>query len=152
MKINHIHGGNTMITITNISNINYTDYDEVWAIVRSLKNPGKMKQAAELSPSWNLFKTYLGLRDAGKWNAESFRDVYMTVFLREMRSSAVRDKLTELIRLDRQGKRICLACFCPDETLCHRSIVAGILQYAGIPVNGVKDDYSQHGRMWCAMS
>ena len=151
MKINHIHGGNTMITITNISNINYTDYDEVWAIVRSLKNPGKMKQAAELSPSWNLFKTYLGLRDARKWNAESFRDVYMTVFLREMRSSAVRDKLTELIRIDRQGKRICLACFCPDETLCHRSIVAGILQYVGIPVNGVKDDYSQYGRRWCAM-
>ena len=62
-----------------------------------------------------------------------------------MRSSAVRDKLTELIRIDRQGKRICLACFCPDETLCHRSIVAGILQYAGIPVNGVKDDRYSSG-------
>jgi len=144
--------GNTMITVAYIRKINYTDYNEVWAIVRSLKNPGNMKHVPALSPSWNLFKTYLGLRDAGKWNAESFRDVYMTVFLREMRSPAVRDKLTELIRLDRQGKRICLACFCPDETLCHRSIVAGILQYAGIPVNGVKDDYSQYGRMWCAMS
>jgi len=143
--------GNTMITVAYIRKINYTDYNEVWAIVRSLKNPGNMKHVPALSPSWNLFKTYLGLRDAGKWNAESFRDVYMTVFLREMRSSAVRDKLTELIRLDRQGKRICLACFCPDETLCHRSIVAGILQYAGIPVNGVKDNYSQYGRMWCAM-
>lgn len=41
MKINHIHGGNTMITITNIRNINYTDYDEVWAIVRSFKESGK---------------------------------------------------------------------------------------------------------------
>jgi uncharacterized protein YeaO (DUF488 family) len=143
--------GNTMITVAYIRKINYTDYNEVWAIVRSLKNPGNMKHVPALSPSWNLFKTYLGLRDAGKWNAESFRDVYMTVFLREMRSPAVRDKLTELIRLDRQGKRICLACFCPDETLCHRSIVAGILQYAGIPVNGVKDNYSQYGRMWCAM-
>lgn len=141
-----------MITVAYIRKINYTDYNEVWAIVRSLKNPGNMKHVPALSPSWNLFKTYLGLRDAGKWNAESFRDVYMTVFLREMRSPAVRDKLTELIRLDRQGKRICLACFCPDETLCHRSIVAGILQYAGIPVNGVKDNYSQYGRMWCAMS
>ncbi len=140
-----------MITVAYIRKINYTDYNEVWAIVRSLKNPGNMKHVPALSPSWNLFKTYLGLRDAGKWNAESFRDVYMTVFLREMRSPAVRDKLTELIRLDRQGKRICLACFCPDETLCHRSIVAGILQYAGIPVNGVKDNYSQYGRMWCAM-
>ena len=143
--------GNTMITVAYIRKINYTDYNEVWAIVRSLKNPGNMKHVPALSPSWNLFKTYLGLRDAGKWNAESFRDVYMTVFLREMRSPAVRDKLTELIRLDRQGKRICLACFCPDETLCHRSIVAGILQYAGIPLQCVKDNYSQYGRMWCAM-
>lgn len=140
-----------MITITNIRSINYESYDEVWAIVRSLKNPENMKHVPALSPSWNLFKTYLNLRDAGKWNTGSFRDVYMPVFLREMRSSAVRDKLTELVRLDRQGKRICLACFCPDETLCHRIIVAGILQYAGIPVNGVKDDYSKYGSMWCAM-
>lgn len=32
-----------MITVTNIRNLNYADYDEVWAIVRSLKNPGRMK-------------------------------------------------------------------------------------------------------------
>jgi len=134
-----------MITITNIRNINYTDYDEVWAIVRSLKNPENMKHVPALSPSWNLFKTYLGLRDAGKWNTGSFRDVYMPVFLREMRSPAVRDKLTELIRLDRQGKRICLACFCPDEALCHRSIVAGILQYSGVRIHGIHADYSRYG-------
>ena len=36
-----------MNTVTNIRNLNYADYDEVWAIVRSLKNPGRMKQVAE---------------------------------------------------------------------------------------------------------
>ena len=151
MKINHIHGGNTMITITNISNINYTDYDEVWAIVRSLKNPENMKHVPALSPSWNLFKTYLGLRDAGKWNTESFSDVYVPTFLREMRSKIVRKKLTELIDLDRRGKHICLTCFCPDESLCHRSIIAGILQNAGVPVCGVHADYSRYGSLWCTI-
>ena len=40
-----------MITVTNIRNLNYADYDEVWAIVRSLRNPGRLKQVTELSPS-----------------------------------------------------------------------------------------------------
>lgn len=75
----------------------------------------------------------------------------MPIFLREMRSKIVRKKLTELIELDRQGKRICMDCFCMDEALCHRSIIAGILQNADISVHDVKDDYSQYGRMWCAM-
>lgn len=135
-----------MITITNIRNIDYTAYDEVWAIVRSLKNPGQMKHVPELSPSWRLFKRYLGLRNAGDWNTGTFQKIYVPVFLKEMQSVAARRKLTELIELDRQGKRICLACFCPDETTCHRSIVAGILQNKGIAVNGIAKDYSDYGK------
>lgn len=135
-----------MITITNIRNIDYTAYDEVWAIVRSLKNPGQMKHVPELSPSWGLFKKYLGLRNAGDWNTGTFQKIYVPVFLKEMQSVAARRKLTELIELDRQGKRICLACFCPNEATCHRSIVAGILQSKGITVNGVAKDYSDYGK------
>ena len=134
-----------MITVTNIRNINSANYDEVWAIVRSLKNPGRMKHVPELSPSWNLFKKYLALRNAGKWNMESFSNIYMPVFLKEMQYSATRRKLAELIDLDKQGKRICLTCFCTDETLCHRSIIAGILQNKGIQVYGMRGDYSQYG-------
>lgn len=131
-----------MITVTNIRNLNYADYDEVWAIVRSLKNPGRLKQVTELSPSWDLFKKYLALRESGKWNAESFENVYVPVFLKEMKNADARRKLAELIALDRQGKHICLACFCLDETLCHRSIIAGILQHSGIQVHGIRADYS----------
>lgn len=135
-----------MITITNMRNINYASYDEVWAIVRSLKNPGRMKQVAELSPSWHLFKQYLGLRNAGKWNASAFQEIYVPTFLKEMQAESAHKKLAELINLDKQGKHICLACFCPDEALCHRIIIAGILQHAGIQVRGVQGDYSQYGR------
>lgn len=129
-----------MITVTTIRSINYVDYDEVWAIVRSIKNLGKMKHVPELSPSWNLFNTYLSLRNAGKWNTASFRNIYVPTFLQEMQNAAACNKITELIDLDRKGKRICLACFCPDETLCHRSIIAGILQNKGIQVYGMHRD------------
>jgi len=134
-----------MITITNIKNIDYAIYDEVWAIVRSLKHPGKMKHVPELSPSWELFKKYLNLRGAGKWNMDSFQKVYVPVFLREIQMPVARKKLAELIGLDKQRKHICMACFCLNETMCHRSIVAGILQHEGIQVHGIHGDYSQYG-------
>lgn len=66
--------------------------------------------------------------------------------------TVAQNKIAELIDLDRNGKCICLACFCPDETLCHRSIVASILQYAGIAIHGVKDDYSQYGKIWFSIA
>ncbi len=135
-----------MITITDIRNVNYAAYDEVWAIVRLLKNHGKMKHVPELSPSWVLFKKYLQLRDTGKWNADAFRSIYVPTFLKEMSGIEPKRKLSELIELDRQGKRICMICFCHDETLCHRSIIAGILQYMGVQVQNVKGDYSKYGR------
>lgn len=135
-----------MVTVTNIRNINYPVYDEVWAIVRSLKIPGRMKHVPELSPSWGLFKKYLELRDAGNWNTDTFQKIYVPVFIREMQAAEARRKLAELAGLDKQGKNICLACFCPDEATCHRSIVAGILQSKGVPVNGVNADYSVYGK------
>ena len=135
-----------MITVTNIRNVNNAAYDETWAIVRSLKNPGKMNHVPELSPSWALFKKYLRLKDAGKWNVDTFKSVYVTTFLKEMAGTEAQKKLSELIELDKHGKKICLACFCHDEALCHRSIIAGILQSMGIQVQGVKGDYSEYGR------
>ena len=41
-------------------------------------------------------------------------------------------------------KRICLVCFCDEEGLCHRSIVGGMLQGAGLEVKGLMRDYSYY--------
>lgn len=136
-----------MVTITNIRNIDYAAHDEVWAIVRSLKYHGKMRHVPELSPSWSLFKQYLTLRDKGKWDNDKFKNIYVPVFLQEMQTATARRKIAELIELDKQGKRICLACFCTKEDECHRSIIAGILQYAGVSVQGVDNDYSFYGKV-----
>lgn len=135
-----------MITITTISNVDYSLYDEVWAIVRSLKytNP-KIKHVPELSPSWMLFKKYLSLRESGKWNDETFRSIYVPQFLKEMRGKTQRKLLNELFNTK---KHICLVCFCPEEELCHRSIIGGMLQGAGLNVHGLSKDYSYYFDWW----
>ena len=145
---NKVYRGKVMITVTNIRNVDHTAYDEVWAIVRSLKNPGNLKHVPGLSPSWELFRRYLDLRNTGRWNTEAFQGIYVPTFLKEMQTATARKKLNELVWLDRQGRRIALACFCSDEATCHRSIVAGILQHAGVRIQGVKRDYSPYGRLY----
>lgn len=135
-----------MITISSIGSINYTEYDEIWAIVRSLKNQNQhIKQVADLSPSKDLFYRYLGWRNEGQWNKQKFQEEYVPQFLRELKQNhAALELLSKLWDADRAGKRICLVCFCTDEELCHRSIIAGILQGAGCRVNGVRHDYSDY--------
>lgn len=135
-----------MVTIRSLSGLNYKEYDEVWAIVRSLKyaNPS-IKHVPELSPSWGLFKTYMRLRDEGNWNDNTFRNIYVPQFLKEMRGKMQQSLLNQLFQTDRH---ICLVCFCPDEELCHRSIIGGMLQGAGLDVKGLSADYSHYYEWW----
>lgn len=129
-----------MITILRISEVNYSDYDEVWAIVRSLKYGNqKMRHVPELSPSWSLFKTYMDMRKEGRWNEDTFRKVYVPRFLKEMRGREQQMLMGELFNTQ---KNIALVCFCEDECLCHRSIIGGMLQGAGANVRGLSRDYS----------
>lgn len=131
-----------MVTILRISEVNYNDYDEVWAIVRSLKygNP-RIRHVPELSPSWSLFKTYMRLREEGKWNEEVFRTIYVPQFLKEMRGKEQQKLMNELFST---SKSICLVCFCEEEWLCHRSIIGGMLQGAGAVVKSLHRDYSYY--------
>lgn len=140
-----------MIYIGSIGNpnIGHSDVaDEVWAIVRSDKRvPSWMKHVPELSPSWELFKQYLTWRDCGHWNKDTFEREYVPRFLDEFKNgdSDLLCTLAYLKELDQSGKNIWLVCFCADETMCHRSIVAGILQGLGFNVAG--NDYSKYYNM-----
>lgn len=124
-----------MIKVTSIRHIKDELCDEIWLIVRSLKHQVKdARQVKVLSPSSELFSKYLQLKNAGEWSEKTFKDVYVPMFLAQMRERGARDALNYLYRQDKAGKTVCLACFCPDERLCHRSIVAGLLQGCGCNV------------------
>lgn len=140
-----------MIYITNIKNVKPGVYDEAYAIVRSFRNQSAwLKQLAALSPSPDLFHKYMALKNAGKWRESSFRDIYVPQFLHEMRYSELSAKILNfLVEKDRAGKNVALCCFCPDETLCHRSIIAGLLQGAGANVRtDTGNDYSRYYQMY----
>jgi len=42
--------------------------------------------------------------------------------------------LNQLYLADKAGKKINLVCFCPTEDMCHRIIIAGLLQGSGCDV------------------
>ena len=129
-----------MISIGSFSDITNA-YDEVWLIVRSLKSLPTGVNAIhvpQLSPSTDLFHRYLNWRNCGRWNKDTFLTKYLPQFCQEMHSKEAQTALNTLIERSAEGKNILLVCFCKDETLCHRSIVLGILQ--GILTDGGKTE------------
>ena len=134
-----------MIEVMSIRELKTQDYDACWAIVRSLKSqtPG-LVQVTDLSPSRDLFFEY---RRMGRQASDK---IYLPRFLREVKHNpSATALLAHLYEQDRLGKRIALVCFCSDESLCHRSIIAGILQGAGCDVRA-KADYSKYWPMYQA--
>lgn len=125
-----------MIITENIGNVQYNKYDQVWAIVRSLKVPEKsLIHVLELSPSPRLFEDYRRWLHEGEWNTQTFENLYKPCFLTQMATDpSAQSKLDELAALDAAGKSIALVCYCTDVNLCHRSLVAKILCNRGIPV------------------
>lgn len=141
-----------MITITNVRNFKKESYDEVWAVVRSMKKPipGITKQVTELSPSWSLFGEYRSLQSVGNWNIRTFQKLYVPKFLREMHRPEAEAALKELVEKSNAGKHIALICYCSRQELCHTSILAGILTWV-TEVKGMKKDYSDYGKAYMAV-
>jgi uncharacterized protein YeaO (DUF488 family) len=123
-----------LIVITNIRNVHPNEYDEVWAIVRSIKsNSHYIQHVPELSPSRELFKKYLSLRDMGMWNKESFERYYRPYFVSQINADPwAQSALETLIAKHNSCKKIALVCFCTDADLCHRRIISEMLTERGV--------------------
>ena len=107
------------------------DYDQIWLCVRSLKhmpkNPNQnIFHVPILSPSFELFKATLELKQAKKWNKDIFDKWFAPRFAHEMLTPEAQAKLKELAELSKI-KNILIVCYCPDENLCHRSVLKFII-------------------------
>lgn len=142
-----------MIDIRRIDNtLRYDEYDHIFMIVRSSKiNNPHIVQMPELAPSDQLFFTYRQWVKDDNWNQDTFDEKYVPWFLRDLIvNPQSREALNRLYQMDQEGKRICLLCYCGLETMCHRSIIAGLLQGVGanvrmLPVdNSFSRDYTKY--------
>lgn len=128
-----------MITIGNIFDTEPAKFDEVWIICFSVGKIQEMfaienvKHVPELAPREELFRTYRTLVRENRWNKSSFEKYYVPRFLKDIQDSSSIKLLKQLVCLSKE-KDIRLACFCPDEHLCHRSIIAGILFHMGADI------------------
>lgn len=139
-----------MIYIDNIRCMKPQGFDFSYAIVRSMKGGSSfLTQLEVLAPSRDLWYKYLRLKERGIWNAYTYAKEYVPQFLEEMKSIWARDALNDLYHRSKAGAKIQLCCFCTDETLCHRSIIAGLLQGVGADVQlPTGADYRHYYQMY----
>lgn len=124
-------------------------WDVKYMIVRSYRSHrAGFKHLPVLSPSSDLFYEYRALYDAHAWNKDSFNKTYVPKFLKEMHEQNAMDMLNTIYAMSFTNN-IALCCYCKDESLCHRSIIAGLLQGAGAPVQTSSGkDYSKYWDMY----
>lgn len=149
------------IVITSIANIPkanaHTPLTEVWFVIRSLRrlnhvlpSVGNAKSywVHPLSPSKELFYLYWHEKQQGNGNPDTFQTLYVPQFLQEMSTDFAKKYLNRLyLDVVKEGKTIALACFCQEESKCHRSILAGLMAGVGVEVineTGAKVDYSRY--------
>lgn len=100
-----------------------------FAITRTIKSYVRgCQHLPALAPTQSLFFQYCRWRDAGKWNQATFNNEYVPRFLRDFSMSyEAQQALHRIKELDLIGETVLLGCYCQDETICHRSIIAGLL-------------------------
>lgn len=123
-------------------------FDRVYAIVRRMPQPMKgIIQLEELSPSQALFFKQRKLVTEGQWNRSYFDIYFSQLFLHEL-SNEYAIRLLRQIATEAEKQDVALVCYCGDETMCHRSIVAGVLQGNGVPVRTESGlDFSKYATM-----
>lgn len=125
-----------MIKVGNVAGLNEYQYDENWLIVRKPDEiPAFVKHEPLLSPSPELFRKYREAYHASLFNQEFFNQVYVPQFLRELAGNAEAMAVLNCLVKNSKSKDILLACYCENESMCHRSIIAGVLLGMGAEID-----------------
>lgn len=117
-----------MLKTGNIYTTDTEGFDEVWWIVRSPDViPVIEKHVPELSPSPKLFAEYRSLARIQAFDEEYFLTKYVPQFIQDLSKNESAFSLLQQLCEESRTKDILLCCYCDEEWVCHRSIIAGIL-------------------------
>ena len=122
-----------------------------WHVILIARSPGTLKKLIDdgrlewipdLAPSVFLLSKVNKWKSEGIWNEDTFRQEYVPLFTRETATIEFRTALNKIYKRSAAGEKIALTCFCPEETMCHKSFVLGLLQAVGCQTMG--RDYSAY--------
>jgi uncharacterized protein YeaO (DUF488 family) len=105
---------------------------EVWQITRSGNILPDAILVRELSPSLELFNTFIT-----EWKdkpPQTWWPYYEKKFLQELKGSEKLNSLRLLYKELSKGKNIVLVCFCADHRYCHRRLVGEFMKIYGVEV------------------
>ena len=136
------------LLVTSIRDPKLFQKDHVLATVRKIMKPNaKFEPHSECSPSQKLLYTYLDLKKQGNWNQQTFDEIYLPRYLKEQASNPTA-LATMANLLSKDTSNMGAFCYCGNESLCHRSILGGILQGNGKQVEGLEGDYSKYAEQF----
>lgn len=138
-----------MIHLENVYNViqhTLNQYDQVWFITGDasevkeyIDTHPQVVVHAELSPEQDLFRAYRERAKPGCWNRSAFDSFYVPHFLTDLSENQVGLSLLQDLKEQSSDQEIALACFCEDESMCHRSIIGGILLNMGASIDCAED-------------
>lgn len=120
------------IITTAISSLRYIQCDEIWQITRVNSEIKGTLWIPALAPSPTLYNKH-----QHEWKDKSpdtWWSLYEERFNEELKTREKLEALRKLWRLIAEGKSVTLACFCPNQNYCHRSLVGIFLERQGIEV------------------
>lgn len=139
-----------MIQVLNMKDLTPDTVDYCICIMRSDRflKPG-ITHMPQLAPSWELFNKYRQWEKSDEWCEDVFNNVYVPEFMESMCSKESRDALNWLWAQSYLCKVIQIGCTCKVESMCHRSVVGGILEGTGVKVSYESNaSYSNYYNLW----
>lgn len=114
---------------------------EIWQIMRAGFEIEEAMRVKELSPSDDLFQTYI--RSWRNKPSEQWWSLYEERFLKEMKSEEKIHGLRKVYKRLLMGRNIVLICFCDDHRICHRRLVGDFFhsyEVEAVELNPVKSE------------
>lgn len=125
---------------------------EIWLIVRSPDEiPTNVKHIPLFAPSQELFQKYRVAFHNGTFDKTFFDNIYVPQFIKELIENKAAANMLNELKCKSFTHNYCLCCYCKDETLCHRSIIAGILFGMGAKIE-TKKEYIKYFNMFMELS